>query len=77
MAWEGFFRRKAEKKKAMLIPHAIFRAFGVGETEVLECVEMSLQCVKDNLIKTLCGIMGTFTILFDFDFVVSLHFGCL
>jgi len=35
-AWQGFFGRKAEKNNPILLPHAIFGAFGVKEIE--ECL---------------------------------------
>ena len=56
LAWEGFFDRKVRKKKkaAWILPHVIFwNIWRERSRRAFEGVEIPIQCLKDNFIKSL------------------------
>ena len=80
LAWKGYFGRKAKFKKALALPHLIFWSnWRECNRGVFKGVELSLERLKDLLIKTLyfwdrgdfCG-----SALDVIDLVDSLHFSC-
>ena len=80
VAWEGYFGRKVKFKKALALPHLIFWSiWRERNRRVFEGVELSMESLKDLVLKTLyfwdrgdfCG--SAFDVA---DLVDSLHIDC-
>jgi len=79
MAWEGYFSRKAEEKKALALPHIIFWSiWRERNRRVFKGDELSLKRLKDLVNKILYFWEGDLSrSAFDMvDLVDSLHIGC-
>jgi len=59
------FYRRVKKKMVMVVPHAIvWNIWGERNQIVFESDETSLQCLKDNFMKTIFGIRGLLLVSF-------------